>query len=63
MIFTFDNFKIGRQLTANIFDPLTDLIEHNSQYGGGPRQAYSRYRETAAKQSTPWMVPGQKPSR
>ncbi|XP_053377782.1 RNA helicase Mov10l1-like [Mercenaria mercenaria] len=62
-IFTFENFKIGRYITANITDPVLSLLEHNRPYIQGGRQGYSRYRENVDRTSAPWMIPGERPNR
>ncbi|XP_060593732.1 RNA helicase Mov10l1-like isoform X2 [Ruditapes philippinarum] len=63
LIFTFEKFKIGRYITANITDPVMSLIDHNQPYTQGGRQGYNRYRENVDRSATPWMIPGERPNR
>ncbi|KAK3587543.1 hypothetical protein CHS0354_004830 [Potamilus streckersoni] len=63
IVFTFDDFKIGRYITANVLDSMQVMENSFSQYTGGQRVGYSRYREAAEKKTTPWVVPGERTTR
>lgn len=60
LIFTFENFKIGRYVTASVVDPLLEQLEYTEVgEAGNHRQNYSRYR--ANLESDSWIIPGQRP--
>ncbi|KAL3852404.1 hypothetical protein ACJMK2_016055 [Sinanodonta woodiana] len=63
IVFTFDDFKIGRYITANVLDSMQVMENSFSQYTGGQKEGYSRYRESAEKKATPWVVPGERTTR
>ncbi|KAL4226058.1 hypothetical protein ACF0H5_014046 [Mactra antiquata] len=62
MVVTFEGFKIGRYITASITDPYLSMVEKNDPYVQGQRHGYSRYRNNVECNSTPWMVPGERPT-
>ncbi|XP_052781179.1 RNA helicase Mov10l1-like isoform X2 [Mya arenaria] len=64
MVFTFEEFKIGRYVTASVTDPLVGLVEMGAAFKQeGTREGYQRYKATVESQATPWTLPGQRPSR
>lgn len=63
IVLTFEKFKIGCYVMANIVDPMLKLIENSAAYVTGQRQSHIRYHEKLDEKETPWMVPGQRPKR
>uniref|UniRef100_K1R4Y5 RNA helicase n=1 Tax=Magallana gigas TaxID=29159 RepID=K1R4Y5_MAGGI len=63
LVVTFENFQIGRYITAEITDPYHTMVTIGPAYRRGEKMSsFTKYRASAASGQN-WVVPGERPQR
>ncbi|XP_065937840.1 RNA helicase Mov10l1 [Magallana gigas] len=63
LVVTFENFQIGRYITAEITDPYHSMVTIGPAYRRGEKMSsFTKYRASAASGQN-WVVPGERPQR
>nr|XP_022300402.1 RNA helicase Mov10l1-like isoform X2 [Crassostrea virginica] len=63
LVLTFDNFQIGRYITAEISDPYHSLVTVGPAYRRGQQVSPLTKHKASVTSGQGWVVPGQRPQR